>query len=481
LKDQKNSQLTQLFTQWAGEAPESFSALPPSGSNRQYFRITGSTKHALGAINHDIKENRAFLEFSKHFKDLGLPVPEIYSIGESEEYYLLEDFGDTTLYHWLSISREGDEIPSDIINFYKKSIDQLIRFQVEGGQKIDFSYCYPRHSFDKQSMLWDLHYFKYYFLKLAHIPFDEQLLENDFNAFAEYLQQADCNYFLYRDFQSRNIMVTDNGPAFIDYQGGRRGALQYDLASLLYDAKADLPQNTRHELLQYYISVLKLKIEVDETDFRDFFHGYVFIRIMQAMGTYGFRGFYEKKEHFLKSIPYAIKNMKYLLDNESLPVKLPALMEALKHVTQSEKLFNISPPPTLTVSLNSFSYKRSIPIDYSGHGGGFVFDCRCIHNPGRYPEYREKTGRDPEVIAFFEKEPEMAEFLKNVYAFVDLSVKKYLSRGFKHLMFSFGCTGGQHRSVYCAEKTVRYITQTYPVNAVLKHQEMEISGKLKPQ
>ena len=321
-------------------------------------------------------------------------------------------------------------------------------------------------------MLWDLHYFKYYFLKLAQIPFDEQLLEDDFNAFADYLQQAESDYFLYRDFQSRNIMVTENGPAFIDYQGGRRGALQYDLASLLYDAKADLPHEVREELLDFYISKLKEKTNIDEHAFRDFFTGYVLIRIMQAMGAYGFRGFYEKKEHFLKSIPYAIENLKYILNNFSLPVKLPALMEALEQVTLSEKLQQISNSTQLTISINSFSFRRGIPVDSSGHGGGFVFDCRCIHNPGRYDEYKSKTGLSPEVIAFFEKEDEMGAYLESVFTLADQSVQKYLKRGFKNLMFNFGCTGGQHRSVYCAENLALYLRKNYPVKVELKHMEM---------
>ncbi|MFO8001681.1 MAG: RNase adapter RapZ [Marinilabilia sp.] len=474
MKDTYETELKKEFLDWANEPAESFTPLPLSGSDRRYYRIAGPTQHALGATNPDKKENRAFIEFSRYFKSHGLPVPEIYRVSPTGTSYLLEDFGNTTLYDWLSTSRSGKEIPANIIDFYKRSLEWLVRFQVKGAEGLDFSLCYPRHSFDKQSMLWDLHYFKYYFLKLAHIPFDEQLLEDDFNAFADYLQETDCNYFLYRDFQSRNIMVTDNGPAFIDYQGGRRGALQYDLASLLYDAKADLPHDIREELLEHYMSSLNERVDINEADFRNYFHGYVFIRIMQAMGAYGFRGFYEKKEHFLKSIPFAIENLKYLLENARLPIKLPALMKALEQVTRSTELQKISQPVTLTVSINSFSYKRGVPIDYSGHGGGFVFDCRCIHNPGKYEEYKDKTGHDPEVIAFFEKEDEMDTFLQNVYALADQSVSKYLERGFKHLMFNFGCTGGQHRSVYCAEKLAMYLKKKYAININLKHQEIEI-------
>ncbi len=466
------SHLEELFWQWAGETIESSTPLPQSGSNRSYFRISGSTKSVIAAINYDQKENRAFIEFSRHFKSLGLPVPEIFSVSDSYDHYLQEDFGNTTLYDWLSTSRTEKKIPGDVVDFYKKSIEYLIRFQVEGAKGLDFSLCYPRHSFDKQSMLWDLHYFKYYFLKLAHIPFDEQKLEDDFNTFAEYLQQADNNYFMYRDFQSRNIMVTDNGPAFIDYQGGRRGPLQYDLASLLYDAKADLPDELRQQLLEHYIATLQKSISVDEAGFKSYFQGFVLIRIMQAMGAYGFRGFFEKKEHFLKSIPFAIENMKSHLTNLNLPVELPALTDALWHVIQSERLQQVSETPQLNISINSFSYRRGIPADMSGHGGGFVFDCRCIHNPGRYEEYKNKTGLNPEVIAFFEKEDEMEQYLESVFALAQQAVSKYIKRGFKHLMFSFGCTGGQHRSVYCAEKLAFHLRKQFSVNIELKHMEM---------
>ncbi|MCA1744653.1 MAG: phosphotransferase, partial [Bacteroidales bacterium] len=233
--------LIALFEQWAGQKVEVLSELPASGSDRQYYRITGKTTSVMGAINRDVKENRAFIEFSQFFRSKNLNVPEIYAVDGDMDCYLLEDLGNTSLFDWLSTARREKEIPAPIIDFYKQSIKQLIEFQL-CGQKLDFSLCHPRSQFDKQSMMWDLHYFKYYFLKLAKISFDEQLLENDFNRLADYLLQTDTSYFLYRDFQSRNIMVVNDQPAFIDYQGGRQGALQYDLASLLYDAKADLPQ-----------------------------------------------------------------------------------------------------------------------------------------------------------------------------------------------------------------------------------------------
>ena len=468
------SRIALLFEQWSGEKIISITQLPPSGSYRFYFRITGKTKRVLGAINHDIKENIAFIEFSRFFLGKNLPVPQIYAVSPQKDCYLLQDLGDTTLFDLLSNTRTNDTVPSSVIDIYHKAIDKLIDFQLI-GRELDYSYCYPRGSFDKQSMMWDLHYFKYYFLKLARISFDEQLLEDDFNQFADYLLQTDCNYFMFRDFQSRNIMVTNGEPVFIDYQGGRKGALQYDLASLLYDAKADLSQENREELLNYYIQTLRSQVPVDAIAFKNHYFGYVLIRIMQAMGAYGFRGFYEKKDHFLKSIPYALKNLRFMLENYEMPIKLPSLQDALRNVVNSEMLMQISTEPELTLTITSFSYKRGIPLDYSGHGGGFVFDCRAMHNPGKYDEFKTKTGRDPEVIAFFEKQPDIQEFINNIFLIVDQSVEKYLIRNFKHLMFSFGCTGGQHRSVYCAERLAAHLRAKYSVKIKLNHVEREMA------
>ncbi|WP_234445907.1 RapZ C-terminal domain-containing protein [Carboxylicivirga marina] len=472
------SLLIQMFEKWAGEEARSYVMLPPSGSYREYYRISGRSKSAMGAYNSDSKENVAFLEFSKHFKGKGLPVPEIYMVDESNNVYLQEDLGDVTLYGFLQGLRKDKEFPEDLVNFYKKTLTQLVSFQINGGEGLDYTKCYPRQAFDRQSMLWDLHYFKYYFLKLARVPFDEQALEDDYHKLINFLLEVKHDYFLYRDFQSRNVMVVNDEPWFIDYQGGRLGALQYDLASLLYDAKADIPHAVRADLLNFYMGELSQYTKVDEGDFSRHYYGYVLIRIMQAMGAYGFRGFYEKKEHFLKSIPYAIDNLKYLLDNVNLGVELPTLFAALRNVTESEELKTIGQRSSLlTVRISSFSYKRGIPVDVSGNGGGFVFDCRAIHNPGRYPEYAEKTGKDEEVIAFFGKEPEMAEFLKDVYSMVDKSVEKYISRGFKNLMVNFGCTGGQHRSVYSAESLASHLQHKYKLNVELKHVEQDMKKK----
>ena len=470
--DIKNKLLRQ-FQQCFGCEADSFEMLPLSGSYREYARLKTSTKSAIGAYNSDVKENRAFLSFSAAFLSCGLQVPEIYAVSEDETTYLQEDLGNVTLFDFITQTRKFEGFSKTIIDEYKKVLVQLPHIQINGGEKIDYSVCYPRSEFDKQSMLWDLSYFKYYFLKLAKIPFDEQQLEDDFQKFAAYLLSADNRYFMYRDFQSRNIMLKDDKVFFIDYQGGRRGPLQYDLASLLYDGKADIPPAVRDELFDFYLDELEKIVPVDRFEFIRYFKGFVLIRIMQAMGAYGFRGFYEKKEHFLKSIPFALDNLDNLLKKLDLPVELPELVKVLDLVAHSAFLRSIGQKEhTLTVSVSSFSYKKGIPADPSGNGGGFVFDCRAIHNPGRYPEYKSLTGKDPGVGEFLEEKSEMPGFLQLVTALVEQSVKAYLKKGFTHLAVNFGCTGGQHRSVYAAERMADHLRKNFPVNVELNHREM---------
>ncbi len=388
--------------------------------------------------------------------------------------YLLEDLGNVTLFDFLSSIREKEGFSETIISQYNKVLKVLPKIQIVAGKSLDYSVCYPRAAFDKQSMMWDLNYFKYYFLKLAKVHFDEQALEDDFQTFSDYLLSADSDFFMYRDFQSRNVMLKNDKIYFIDYQGGRRGALQYDLASLLYDGKADIPQTVRQQLFEEYISQLKKYINVNETEFTAYFNGFVLIRIMQAMGAYGFRGFYEKKEHFLKSIPYALKNLEMLLEEVKLPVELPELFNVLYQLIQSEELKEIGQVKNeLTINVTSFSYKNGYPVDASGNGGGHVFDCRAINNPGRHPEYKSLTGKDMEVQEFLEKNSEIGIFLNGVKIIVDQSVKTYLERGFTNLSVSFGCTGGQHRSVYSAEKIAEHLKNNFPVHVVLNHREQQ--------
>lgn len=467
-------QLINLFESHFKEEVIFFEQLPASGSYREYARMKSASHQVIGAYNQDTKENEAFLEFSAHFRNKNIPVPTIYAVSNDQQTYLQEDLGSVTLFDFLTKTREEEGFSSKIVDVYKKVLRELPRIQLVAGKDIDYSVCYPREAFDKQSMMWDLNYFKYYFLKLAKIPFDEQALEDDFQAFSDYLLAVDNNAFLYRDFQSRNVMLKDDHVYFIDYQGGRRGALQYDLASLLYDAKANIPEAEREELLEFYLDELNQYKHTDRKKFKSLFGGYVLIRIMQAMGAYGFRGFYEKKEHFLKSIPFALKNLETLLAKNTIQVKLPELFKVLKAVTESAFLKSISPADErLTVRISSFSYKKGIPADPSGNGGGFVFDCRAIHNPGKYPEYKHLTGKDLQVQQFLEEKSTMADFLAPVFSLVSHSVEVYSSRGFSHLCVSFGCTGGQHRSVYAAEKLAEYLKNNYPVTVVLQHVEQD--------
>ena len=470
------SSLSNLFEQWSGERPTLILPLAPSGSHRVYYRLSSKDKVAVGAHNADRKENQAFLAFSKHFKEKGLPVPTIYAEDLDRNVYLQEDLGATTLYSYLL--QKGDYFPDYLLQIYKKVVEKLALLQVQGGEGLDFSVCYPRAAFDKQSMLWDFNTFKYYFLKLARIPFDEQLLEDDIDRFAEYLLTTDCSHFMFRDFQTRNIMIKSGEPYFIDYQGGRRGALQYDLASLLYQAKANIPDDIRRELLNHYLDALEKLIPVDREKFIEHFYGYVLIRSIQTFGTYGFRGLFERKEYFIKSIPFAIRNVKWILENASFPVEMPELTRALQSIVGSKKFEPFdkikASSSLLTVMIQSFSYKRGVPADPSGNGGGFVFDCRFIHNPGRYEPYKKLTGRDEAVINFLQHHSGMEEFLNQIYLLTDPAVEDYIERSFTSLTINFGCTGGQHRSVYAADQLAKHIHEKYGVNVELKHTEQEL-------
>ncbi len=465
--------LLSLFENWAGEKVKNITLLPSSGSYRLYYRINGKTKRCLGVYNLDKKENQAFVAFSEHFLKHSLQVPHIFAENFAENIYLIEDFGDETLFIKLQkLHAEGSD-QEEIIQLYKKVIDELPKFQILASKDMDFSYCYPRPKFDKQSMLWDLNYFKYYFLKLAQIPFDEQSLEEDFHVFTDFLLETESDYFLYRDFQSRNIMLYDGKPYFIDYQGGRKGALQYDIASLLYDAKADLSNECREILLQYYLEQLKKYIQFDQEKFLAYYYGYVIIRILQAMGAYGFRGFYENKPLFLQSIPYAIQNLNWILKNVALPVAIPTLLKILLKLPEAGRIKKIVNSQKLTIVINSFSYKKQIPQDNSGNGGGFVFDCRALPNPGRLEMFQSQTGKDAAVINYLEKEAVVLQFIDNVFNTVKISIDNYIEREFSNLMISFGCTGGQHRSVYCAEKIADKIREKYNLNCIIHHIEQE--------
>jgi aminoglycoside/choline kinase family phosphotransferase len=444
------------------------------GSGRKIFRLTAKGVSAIGILYGVREENVAFLEFSRHFRKHGLPVPDIYGEDLEQGAYLEQDLGDISLFEFLSKNRKQETIAPQAIAAYRDAIAVLPRFQIEAGRDLNYKVCYPRESFDRQSIAWDLNYFKYYFLRLAGIPFSEQALEDDFDRLTELLLSARRDYFLYRDFQSRNIMLPGGRPYFLDYQGGRKGALQYDVASLLYDAKADLPPELRQQLLDQYLETLRGFIDQKREAFMQHYYGYVYIRIMQALGAYGFRGFYERKVHFLQSVPYALKNLRWLLHNVTLPVALPTLMQAFHSMLASEKLQGLaSDADNLVVRIVSFSFHRGLPKDESGNGGGFVFDGRSLPNPGREERFKALTGRDVPVIDYLNQQESVHQFLAGVMSLVDASVNNYQQRGFKHLMISFGCTGGQHRSVYLAEQVAKRLRGRSGVEVIVQHRELE--------
>ncbi len=458
--------LKTLYRQWANEEPDEINRIAESGSYRKYFRIIGKEKRAVGVFNQDIKENKAFISFTNHFLKKGLNVPEIYAHDLKKHIYLLQDLGDETLF---SFSQKNSK--SKVKKFYKSVLEYLIRFQTDGGKGLDFSLCHPRKKFDKQSILWDLNYFKYYFLKLAKIPFDEDKLERDYLAFTNLLLKADSNYFLYRDFQSRNILLYNNDLYFIDYQGGRKGALQYDVASLLFQAQINFLPSEREELMSDYLDKLSQKIKINKKDFLKSYYDFVLIRLLQTFGAYGFRGFVENKTYFLKSIPFAMQNLKWLLKNNLTPKSFIELNKVLNSIVYNDdfRKIKIEKAGKLKVKINSFSYKQGIPVDYTGNGGGFVFDCRVLNNPGRHSEYSNLTGKDKSVIRFLDNTNNVKEFLDSVYSLIDNSVENYNERKFKNLMINFGCTGGQHRSVYCAEKLADHLRQKFDVKIDLNH------------
>src|SRR6476619_3195497 len=485
-----------LFEQRFHAPPERVQPLQGQfgGSGRVIVRLAAGEQSAIGILYEVREENAAFIEFSRHFRRHGLPVPEIYADDLRHGAYLEQDLGDTTLFEFLVANRAGENIGPAVVDAYIKVVQILPRFQVEAGRDLNYKVCYPRGSFDRQSIAWDLNYFKYYFLRLAGIAFSEQALENDFSRLTKFLLTAPRDCFLYRDYQSRNVMLLNGEPFFLDYQGGRKGALHYDIASLLYDAKADLPPALRQKLLDHYTDALLGMIGMEREAFMHHYYAFVYVRIMQALGAYGFRGFYERKPHFLQSVPYAVKNLRWLLTNATLPIALPALTSAFQGIVDSQKLLALvaegdrrgrattQPQPPLPAAATdklvarifSFSFHRGgPPKDETGHGGGFVFDARSLPNPGREERFKMLTGKDAPVIDYLRQHKSVDEYLKSAEALVDASISNYQSRGFKSLTASFGCTGGQHRSVYLAEQLASHLRGRAGVEVVLRHIELE--------
>ena len=463
-----------LYESWAGKPPASIDVLPQSGSERRYFRIHADDgKTLMGTFGANIQENETFFYFSKNFFKKKLPVPEIYAISDDKMFYLQQDFGD------ISVSSQLDKhgYTDEVYSLFKLSLENLVQIQVKGHEGLDYKKCLTNTEFGKQAILADLLYFKYYFLDALRKPYDKQKLLDDLEALSNYLTHTEYKYFMFRDFQSRNILVKEEGTlGFIDYQGGMKGAPQYDAASLLWQAKANLPNDWKNSLLKHYMSVFEETIgtSIDKTVFKSQFNGYVLIRMLQVLGAYGFRGLFERKAHFLTSIPLALNNLKGFLNNNSIGISVPEFRKVLDLCISEEIIEHFTPVQAtnetpLVVKICSFSYRNSLPADPTGNGGGFVFDCRGLSNPGRLESMKTKHGRDKEVKDYLEQQTKMSEFLNSVFDIVDISVEEYIKRGFESLMVSFGCTGGQHRSVYAADALARHLKNKFKVKIELCH------------
>ena len=467
--------LDALSLKCLGKTADSIIPLPASGSNRRYFRMAFGSQSVIGAVGEDVEENIAFFYLTDHFSSKGLPVPKILGVSDDSFSYLQEDVGTHDLFSFVT----NKSIPeAEREAKLREALSLLVKFQVNGAEGLDFSRCYPQESLDATTVMWDLNYFKYCFLKPSGVNFNEQLLETEFVGMAKELTAQASNYFLYRDFQSRNIMMRENGDlVFIDYQGGRRGPLLYDPASFIYQAKAELPSDMRERLFEHYLDVLSHTISINKESCKVQFKLFVLFRTLQVLGAYGYRGFFEKKPHFIQSVPFALSNLNQLLSEGVMADKYFAeVLAAL--VNSGIGIEQLEPFEGLTVDVWSFSYRKGIPEDYSGNGGGFVFDCRAVHNPGRLPHLASLTGRDNEVVHYLEESTEMESFLKNAKELIDVSVKRYVARGFRSLIVSFGCTGGQHRSVYSAEKMALHLKQQFPmVRVILRHRELGITEK----
>ena len=470
-------QLEELFIQYKHSAPKSIEELPSSGSNRRYFRLTaddGST--IIGVKGTSVEENIAFVKIAEHFLRQGLPVPEVYGMSDDKTFYIQQDLGDNILFKLTEKGRTCGSFNDDEREMLRKTMAKLPALQFLGAEGLDFNVCYPQPEFDERMISFDLNYFKYCFLKATGIEFSEIKLEDDFRRMSDILMRSTSATFLYRDFQSRNVMFHNNEPYFIDFQGGRKGPIYYDVASFVWQAKANYSEELREELLKTYLDALRQYMPVDETYFRQQLRHFVLFRTLQVLGAYGFRGYFEKKPHFLQSVPFAIDNLRRLLRE---PFKeYPYLSQILTELTQMRQFYEMTPERKLQVKIYSFAYKKGIPNDMTGNGGGYVFDCRAINNPGKYEHYKHFTGLDKEVIKFLEDDGEVFKFLDNAYELVDAHVQRFIERKFTNLMVSFGCTGGQHRSVYCAERLAEHLSKKFDIKIKIIHREQDIEKEL---
>jgi aminoglycoside/choline kinase family phosphotransferase len=469
-------QIELLFKEFSTAAIKTIDKLPQSGGDRIYFRISTETNESyIATFSNNLKENETFLYFTNHFKIAGAPVPTVFAVNNEKNIYIQEDFGSVCLLDKLETNGTTEEVK----NLYKKTLKSLAHLQINGDKNLDYKNCITSKEFGKQAILSDFLYFKYYFLDTLKIPYDKEKLGDDLDALSTYLNHTDYKYFLFRDFQSRNVMIKNDEPFFIDYQGGMHGALQYDVASMLWQAKADLSDDWKNELLQYYLDCAEVQLEqtIDRARFVSQYNGYVLIRLLQVLGAYGFRGLFERKAHFLTSIPLALRNLKWFLQNNKMGISVPEFERVLELIVADEIIHRFEPTKAtaetpLVVQIKSFSFLKSgYPKNVSNNGGGFVFDCRGILNPGRIEQHKTETGRDKPVQDYLTEKTRMDEFLAGVFSTVDISVEDYIKRNFEILEVNFGCTGGQHRSVYAADALARHLKNKYAVKVVVKHVE----------
>lgn len=472
------SKLIRLYKEVTGAEPDKIEELPSSGSNRRYFRLTGVSS-IIGVLGTVAEENEAFIYLSDHFGKRHLPVPKVLAVSADKMAYIQEDLGDTILFNEIEKGRKTRVFSDEERRLLRSTISQLPDIQFGGAVGLDFSKCYPVPEFDKRAVMWDLNYFKYCFLKATGIEFQEDRLEDDFERMAEVLMRSSSSTFMYRDFQSRNVMIHDGKPCFIDFQGGRKGPFYYDVASFLWQAKANFPDSLRQELIDEYVNALRKYKPVDVEYFHEQLRHFVLFRTLQVLGAYGFRGYFEKKPHFMQSVPFAIENLRQLLVHPYS--EYPYLTEVLTDLVNMKQFADEREKRALTVKVMSFAYKKGIPDDTSGNGGGYVFDCRAVNNPGKYDRYKPFTGLDPQVIKFLEDDGEIFVFLDHVYELVDASVKRYMERGFTNLMVAFGCTGGQHRSVYSAQHLAEHLSRKFNIKVELVHREQNIEQTFQPR
>lgn len=472
--------LANIFERWSGEPLVSSAELTQAGSSRRYFRLTSAGKAAVGCYGSNAQENMAFIYLSQHFAAAQLPVPRVLATSACGTCYLQEDLGDTSLFQLIAAGRETGAFSPDEKAALSAALATLAAVQYEGAQGLDFARCYPQAELEPCTIRWDLSYFKYCFLKPHLEDFDEARLEADFERLTTYLLAEKNTCFMYRDFQSRNVMWHNGKPYLIDFQGGRKGVPHYDVASFLYQARANFPDSLRRELLQAYLAQAVRYAPTDAADFEHKLPAYALLRTLQVLGAYGFRGYFEQKAHFLQSIPFALANLSSLQERLPSELKIPYLRDTLHRLAAPQQGEASAAPDKLRVQVVSFSYRHGLPSDSSGNGGGFIFDCRSIPNPARQEELRRLTGLDRPVAQFLEGNRPMAEFMQHAFAIVDATVARYLERGFRHLMVCFGCTGGQHRSVFAAQRMAGHLRKKYPQVAVaVRHREQAQPGEHK--